>query len=172
MSDRTKVAKWLRDMLPKKCMNCGSTTSLQYHHIVPVICGGNEVPTNIAVLCSSCHSKVHYGRDGVISHNEAIKMGIHKAKEKGVQLGRKSRCDLESVLRTIAENSTQFNWDSNVTEGEIREMVGLKEVQYSKYKRMLFDAMSAEVWPYSWEKPVQVRNRPLYDHCIKQIRGG
>ena len=167
---RETVAKWLRDMLPKQCMNCGSGTGLQYHHIVPVICGGNEVPSNIAVLCSDCHSKVHYGRGGIINHGDSIKKGIDKARANGLKMGRKCRTDAETIMRTIAENSTQFNLDSLITESEIMSMIGLKNVQYSKYKRKLFDAMNADVWPYEWEKPIQVRNHPMYERVIKKIR--
>lgn len=168
---RDIVAKWLRNTLPKKCMNCGETKGLQYHHIVPVICGGNDVPTNIAVLCSDCHSKVHYGRDGVINHGESIKRGIERAKANGVKVGRRSRNDTEHILRTIADNSTQFNKYSLTTEHEIMDILGIKEVQYAKYKRILFDEMGKDEWPYEWAKPIQVRNHPLYDRVIKKIRG-
>lgn len=171
MSRRNIPAKWIRDMLPKKCMNCGSTTGIVYHHIVPVIYGGNEVPTNIAVLCNICHGKVHYGKCSEIDHGEAVKRGQEAAKARGVKLGRRKKIDTENVLRVIAENSTQFNESSLLTESEIMEMVELKLTQYSKYKRMLLDAMNAKEWPYEWSKPVQVRNRPLYDHFIKGLRG-
>ena len=172
---RSTVAKWIREMLPKKCMNCGATHDLQYHHIVPVICGGNEIPSNVAVLCSDCHSKVHYGKGGVINHGDAVKKGQQRAKANGVRLGRKP-IDAERVMRTIAENSTQFNdiYDPDYepkTEQEIMDMIGIKNVQYAKYKRMLLSAMKEDVWSYDWAKPVQVRNVPLYDHCVKKLRG-
>lgn len=168
--DREKVARWLREMLPKKCCNCGSTKDLNYHHIVPVIFGGNEVPSNVAVLCGKCHDTVHYGESGTISHTEAVKIGIERARKRGVKFGRKP-ADGEIIMRTIAENSTQFNADSLMTEHEIMGMLKIKEVCYSKYKRKLFEAMTADIWPYSWEKPVQVRNRPLYDSFIRKMRG-
>ena len=38
-------------------------------------------------------------------------------------------------------------------------------------ERMLLSAMQEEVWPYDWKKPVQVRNRPEYEHKLKRIRG-
>ncbi len=169
--NRQKVAKWIREMLPRKCCNCGSTKNLQYHHIVPAICGGNDVPSNIAVLCSDCHSKVHYGRDGIIDHGEAVKKGIKKAKESGRNVGRKKRNDLSVVLQTIAEYSTQFNPNSMTTEHEIMSMVNLKAVQYAKYKRKLISDMQADIWPYEWAKPVQMRKRPMYDNRVKTIRG-
>lgn len=175
-TNRTKVAKWIRDMLPKKCCNCGSTENLGYHHIVPCECGGNDVPTNVAVLCANCHSRVHYGRDGVIDHGTLISAGMAKAREKGVKLGRKKRVDSEYVMRTIAENSTQFNDINDIdyepmTEHEIMDKIGIKEVQYAKYKRMLIDTTNADIWPYDWPKPKQIRKMPLYDRVIKKMRG-
>lgn len=166
---RQIVAKWIRDMMPKKCCNCGATKSIQYHHIVPVIYGGNEVPSNVVALCSDCHSKVHYGRGGVINHGDAVKKGIAAAKEHGVRVGRKP-ANGERIMRIIAENSTQFNMDSTTTETEIMEMLGIKSVCYHKYKRQLIDLMESDAWPYSWQKPTRVRNYPLYDGVIKKLR--
>ena len=168
--NRQIVAKWLRDMLPKKCCNCGATKNLQYHHIVPAICGGNDVPTNIAVLCGDCHSKVHYGKGEVINHGECIKRGQAEAKKRSVRLGKKPG-DYEKIMRLIAERSTQFNEGSMTTEHEIMAEAGVKEVCYAKCKRMLFAAMSEDEWPYEWAKPTQVRNMPLYDRVIKKMRG-
>ena len=41
------------------CVNCGSSEGIEYHHIVPLACGGNNVFTNIVPLCWECHSKAH-----------------------------------------------------------------------------------------------------------------
>ena len=38
-----------------KCANCGAIKDLEYHHIVPLIFGGNDINTNIVCLCSKCH---------------------------------------------------------------------------------------------------------------------
>ncbi len=170
MSRREIPAKWIRDMLPKKCVNCGSTKGIVYHHIVPVEFGGNEVPSNIAVLCSVCHGKVHYGEDGVIDHGMLVRSGQQRARANGKRIGRKP-ADGERIMRTIAERSTQFNENSKTTEGEIRESLGIKNVCYCKYKKKLMDAIRADVWPYDWEKPSHIANRPLYDRVIKRMRG-
>ena len=172
---RETVAKWIRDMLPKKCVNCGSTTGLQYHHIVPAIYGGNDVPSNIAVLCTVCHQKVHYGKSSTTDHGDCVRKGQLRAKARGVKLGRRP-ANNESVMRLIAEKSTQFNniEDENFkpyTEHEIMDMAGIKPTCYSKYKRMLLDAIRADKWPYDWPKPKVVNSRPLYDHCVKDMRG-
>ena len=41
------------------CANCGVTTNLQRHHIVPRKFGGTDRPTNIVTLCGKCHCKAH-----------------------------------------------------------------------------------------------------------------
>ena len=163
------VAKWIRDILPKKCMNCGSTTGLTYHHIVPHELGGLDVPSNIAVLCTKCHAKIHYGKSGVIDHGDLVRKGIAKAKEKGVRLGRKG-IDHERVMRLIAENSTQFNPESMMTEHEIMEMAGVKWTCYCQCKRELYEEMAKDDWPYEWDKPRKFLNMPIYEHKIVRIR--
>ena len=49
------------------CANCGSRENIQYHHIVPLAFGGNNVLTNIVPLCEDCHYKAHmkYKHKGV-----------------------------------------------------------------------------------------------------------
>lgn len=167
---RQMIAKWMRDALPHKCVNCGSDRGLVYHHIVPVSNGGNDVISNIAVLCTVCHSKVHYTESHMIDHGELVREGIAKARERGIRVGRKP-ADHERIMKLIAENSTQFNMDSLVTEHEIMEMAGVGMSCYSKCKRQLYKAMKSGEWPYDWAKPVRVRNYPLYDHVIRDMRG-
>jgi hypothetical protein len=162
------IPNWIKDSKYHFCAVCGRTDDLQYHHWEPAN-GHNTVPENIIVLCAKHHQEFH-NQNGQIKHNKLVKEGIERARKRGIRVGRKP-ADGEKIMRTIAENSTQFNKESLTTEHEIMEMLGIKEVCYSKYKRKLLAIMSEEVWPYSWEKPVQVINRPLYDHCVKKLRG-
>ena len=41
------------------CQNCGSKKMLLIHHIIPLSNGGKNILDNIAILCKSCHSKLH-----------------------------------------------------------------------------------------------------------------
>lgn len=41
------------------CGNCGNTTNLHVHHIVPLSKGGTNNLSNLRTLCSSCHKKLH-----------------------------------------------------------------------------------------------------------------
>lgn len=71
-----------------QCCNCGSTKELEYHHIVPISLGGNDINSNIACLCYACHQKIHYGESKHGLHSTVIKMGLEVAKAKGKKLGR------------------------------------------------------------------------------------
>ena len=42
-----------------KCRNCGASSNLCAHHIVPVGEGGNDVLSNLATLCRECHRRAH-----------------------------------------------------------------------------------------------------------------
>lgn len=42
-----------------KCDNCGSSSQLVIHHIVPLAVGGAERASNLSVLCHACHNKLH-----------------------------------------------------------------------------------------------------------------
>ena len=151
----------------RKCAFCGTTKDLECAHFNP---RRDATFENIIVCCSQCHMKYMHDEEVVHRHADMVRNGIKEAKERGVHFGKKP-ADYEKVMRLIAENSTQFNDTSLTTEHEIMDMAGVKNVCYSKCKRMLFEAMTADIWPYSWEKPVQVRNRPLYDSFIRKMRG-
>jgi predicted metal-binding protein len=168
------VPKWIKDKKYHFCAVCGKEEDLQYHHWIPSALGGKTEYSNILVVCATCHQKRH-NQGGSDHHNYLIKEGITKAKERGVKMGRHPS-DHESIIRMIAENSTQFNNINNanykpMTENEIMEMAGIKPVCYAKCKRQLMSAMQEEVWPYKWEKPKVVKYRPLYDRVIKKMRG-
>jgi hypothetical protein len=168
MGRRQKVAKWIIDMLPKKCVNCGATEHLTYHHIVPVTRGGNDVPSNIAVLCPVCHAKADFEERGTIGHGLLVKEGMERARARGVKLG-KPIADYENIMRLVAEHSTMFE-GGDWTEGEIREVAGVQNVCYCKAKRMMKEELASGQWNHDFAKPKMVRNVPLYDHLIKRLR--
>ena len=167
---RQIVAKWIRDMLPRKCMNCGATASLTYHHIVPVSRGGNDVPSNIAVLCPYCHANVHYekGSEQGIGHGDLVRAGQMKAKARGVRLGKPPAYG-EHIMQMIAAHSTNFA-EGDWTEKEIMQACNVRSTAYYKYKRLLLDDMDAPTWAHRFPKPTLIRNTPLYEHVIIEAR--
>lgn len=61
-----KVAnKMKRDMvLGSVCCNCHADVGqkIEYHHIVPLDCGGQDVESNVAPLCHECHTRITFGK--------------------------------------------------------------------------------------------------------------
>ncbi|MGG3443836.1 HNH endonuclease [Bacillus nitratireducens] len=74
------------NVLPKECANCGETNDLDIHHIVPLAKGGTNRVSNLVMLCLECHGKIH----GVnrVKHKKLQRIGIEKAKERGVYKGK------------------------------------------------------------------------------------
>lgn len=53
------VRKRVFDRWGHKCCNCGTTENLRLDHIVAVKVGGNDIESNLCVLCVQCHYKKH-----------------------------------------------------------------------------------------------------------------
>ena len=59
--NRPLFRRMLRDVLGCTCFNCGSTTNVEHHHVVPLAFGGTNSPKNIVALCDRCHKAAHHG---------------------------------------------------------------------------------------------------------------
>lgn len=51
--------KYLKAVKGCKCLFCGATKGIEYHHIVPLSQGGDNRLNNIVPLCTACHIKAH-----------------------------------------------------------------------------------------------------------------
>lgn len=40
----------------KCCELCGSSRTLEAHHIIPLVCGGTDTIDNLIAICGRCHS--------------------------------------------------------------------------------------------------------------------
>ena len=129
-----------KDILGRKCCNCGSEKDLQYHHIVPLSFGGNNIISNICCLCYQCHSKIHFGKEKNINHSEATKAGLQRAKERGVQLGLKKGTKLTTQKSIEAKQKIlELNYDFNGTlsNEDTYKQIGISRNAFYKYKREL-----------------------------------
>ena len=167
---RKAITDEIKDQVGRSCANCGATDDLQYHHIVPLALGGNDIVSNMVCLCARCHWVIHQGAAPSFDHGECVKAGIARAKARGTHFGTK-QADYERVMKLIVRNSTHFNPFSEMAEREIKELAGVSQTTYYKCKRMLFDAMSAETWPYSFEKPTTMFEHPADLRIIRRNRG-
>lgn len=58
------VASWLREIIVERdggCRVCGSTRNLDIHHVIHWSAGGSTDPSNLATVCSRCHTAHHKG---------------------------------------------------------------------------------------------------------------
>ena len=131
-----------------KCCNCGSTSDLQYHHIIPIAIGGKDINSNICCLCYDCHYKLHHdGKEKKVNnYGELIKKGQAKAREKGVNIGQTAnkvtvvfnddRVKVFDSAKYAAEylncglRSVQ-NWCEGQNTKYISKQYGIKNIYYS-----------------------------------------
>jgi hypothetical protein len=69
------------------CCACGATEVLEQHHLKPKVLGGSDDETNLITLCPTCHDIAHDFKRAS-NRRELQKIGIAKAKERGVYKGR------------------------------------------------------------------------------------
>lgn len=65
-----------------KCFECAAPAD-EEHHVIPRSLGG----TKTIPLCNSCHAKVHGMEGRRDNHSYLTKLGLKRAKERGVKLG-------------------------------------------------------------------------------------
>ena len=140
-----EVRKYLtdkeKDVVGRKCCNCGSEINLMYHHIVPIAYGGNNVLSNFSCVCEICHSYIHHrGKKHFMDHAQLIKEGLEKAKKNGTFLGLKRGTKLTTkksliVKDIILKNSEDF--DGTLKDKEIIKLCECSRNSYYKYKKIL-----------------------------------
>lgn len=73
-----------------QCGNCGEKdTHVELHHIVPKSRGGTDAPSNLQLLCVSCHELAHdvrfRGESGLVSQGIQSKVKRNKSLEKWLE---------------------------------------------------------------------------------------
>jgi len=96
------------------CFECGNPAQ-ELHHVVPRVVGG----TKIVPLCSTCHGLIHIGRKGRGNVSELSKIGIAKARERGVVMGRPKCYTKEDLVQIRAW------WRGNVSQAEIARRLNI-----------------------------------------------
>jgi hypothetical protein len=79
--------RYLKAVKGGKCLFCGSSERIEYHHIVPLAQGGDNRINNIVPLCQTCHLKAH--------NKKPIQGKMYKPK------GRKQRPYTKAVENTL-----------------------------------------------------------------------
>lgn len=85
---------------PQECANCGASSNLELHHVVPIALGGTNRLTNLVMLCEPCHGKTH-GEGWRGNFKMAQAAGIARAKAEGRYKGRPVDEDLHGRVREL-----------------------------------------------------------------------
>lgn len=127
-----------KDIVGRVCANCGETEDIEYHHIVPLALGGNDVLSNICPLCYKCHCKVHYNGEVGISHSTITKAGVERARAAGKQIGLPRGTKLETQKSFIAKEiilQRSKDFLGNCTDDECIRLAKVSRNTFYKYKR-------------------------------------
>lgn len=128
------------DNLEKKCVNCGKSNDLHLHHIVPLAIGGTNNISNIVILCSECHGKIH-GMSWE-RHSKLTKEGIQKAKKKGKQIGLEKGTKLTTKKSIAAKEQIQKyskDFNGSLKDTEVMKLIGISRNSYYKYKKEIIN---------------------------------
>lgn len=138
-----------KEQIGLQCCNCGSKEDLQYHHIVPIAIGGQDINSNMCCLCYKCHYKLHHnGKESKINnYGELVKNGQAKAKEEGKHIGATANevtiifaDDTKKAFNNPKDASIYLNanmrsvqnWCTGKNTKYILKQYGIKEIYYSK----------------------------------------
>jgi hypothetical protein len=141
--ERKKLNQSEKNKIGVKCANCESVEGLEYHHIIPLSIGGSNLLSNYVCLCYKCHALIH-GRKKAINLSEATKAGIQKARERGVQIGRKAG-DTYETKKSIQSKELikELNYDFNGTlsNEETYKKIGISRNSFYKYKKEMLEEL-------------------------------
>ena len=57
-----------REIAKGKCIFCGTTDSIELHHVVQKRFQGSNDPSNLVPICSRCHRTLHFLVDTLLDH--------------------------------------------------------------------------------------------------------
>jgi hypothetical protein len=123
MSDR-KTAR-------NKCNFCDVREGLEWHHIIPRSLGGTDDDFNMLLVCSQHHAILH-GMIRRANISELTKVGLEKAKKRGVKLGASDEVRARAVKNSnavVKEKARQFASTLKTLVGEMRTRgMSLREI--------------------------------------------
>ena len=138
---RKKLNNSEKNLIGLKCANCESIEGLEYHHIIPLSLGGSNLLSNYVCLCYKCHALMH-GRKEAINISEATKIGLQKAKDRGVKLGRHLGDTYETNKSIEAKKMIQklnYSFDGVLSNEDTYKQIGISRNSFYKYKKELLE---------------------------------
>ena len=121
------------------CVICGTNKDVEHHHITPVCKGGSDHEHNFITLCPEHHGMIHSIRPGAWAHRKELqKIGIEKAKLKGIYKGRQPTINHNEVKR-LWENgfgATEIANHMNIHRDSVYRIVPKKPKAEKKYRKL------------------------------------
>ena len=124
-----------------KCINCGSDTDIEWHHVVPIMVGGYDIPSNIVPLCHACHKSVTHCMMMVISHS----LEHHKAGGRPRKWPRNYKDVIEDFVRCrISKSECTFRLNRNPSSYTYKDEFKdcLKELGIASYRNNIDTTLS------------------------------
>lgn len=116
-----------------KCINCGSCEEIEFHHVVPLEIGGNDVWQNIVPLCYSCHKAVTHHQLVLATTGRQHKSGGRKRIIPGNYkdiLWRYIRCEIgKQECKDLLGISKSNNLSDNTWYREFLNENGIKKIR-------------------------------------------
>lgn len=113
---------------------------MQLHHIVPLSQGGTNRLSNVVVICSKCHGKIH--GIGYKNHSANTRKGIEKTRLNGKQIGLEKGTKLTTkksirAKEQIRKYSKDFN--GSLKDIDVIKLIGISRNSFYKYKKELLE---------------------------------
>lgn len=135
---RVPLTEEEKDIVGRVCVNCGAIDDIEYHHIVPLSLGGNDVLSNICPLCATCHGKVHYNGEAGISHSALTRAGLDRARAAGKHLGLQRGAKL-TTSKSVRAKDIILHYSKDFLgiypDQECMRLAGVSRNTFYKYKR-------------------------------------
>jgi len=121
------------------CCVCGKKEDLHHHHIIPIVETNErrniyDDETKIMTLCYEHHNWIHsrkYKKD--VNHSKLTRIGLEKARKKGVRIGRKPVAD-DEMIKKIKELREVHNLSYRKIAAEISVNRGVVQREGQKHK--------------------------------------
>lgn len=117
------------------CQDCGSTSNIEVHHILPISQGGKNSLANLKTVCFKCHrdnyKDVHYPKEKSkiipLHEREKVRSGIDKSKK--IQITLSTSDELKEAI-----DDYRFNNRISSRNAAILELIekGLKQEKPSE----------------------------------------
>lgn len=119
-----------------KCLYCNKEVgdNIEFHHLIPLIFGGDNRESNIIPLCSKCHNRAHGGnKENEISLSTLIKQGIEASGKKG---GRKQD-KLDKMTEELREDIKEFLTNRSIKQIDLMKKYNISRNTLKKYIKIV-----------------------------------